>query len=86
MKRLKALNGRRLAQRFDAGHDRDGNPRRFFLVYAPNGETIDAIDEGYRGSAALRSEYPDAIELGTVPTSAAFRRDMLREFRDKGAK
>jgi hypothetical protein len=63
----------------DAGHDRNGNPRRCFAVFNPDtGELIETLDEGYRGSAVYRDKYPEAKYLGRVPTTAAYRRELLR--------
>lgn len=46
----------------DAGHDRNGNPRRTFVVFDENGTLERAIDEGYAGYGALNRVY----EHGTV--------------------
>jgi hypothetical protein len=43
--------------RLNAGHDRNGNPRRLYVVI--DGTTItDVIDEGYEGTGALRGRLP----------------------------
>jgi hypothetical protein len=38
---------------FDAGHDRNGNPRRLYVVAHPMRGTLLAIDEGFEGSSAI---------------------------------
>lgn len=40
------------AIRLNAGNDRNGNPRRVFVILR-DGEIVATADEGYRGRAAL---------------------------------
>lgn len=44
-----------------APNDRNGNPRRIFLVMA-GGEVLHAIDEGYRGFGAVKAALPQHLE------------------------
>lgn len=47
-----------LAIKIDAGHDRNGNPKRGWIIANDDGDFVDFVDEGYEGSAALaRSQY-----------------------------
>lgn len=75
---------------FDAGRDRNGNPRRFFAVVHPAIGTLLAIDEGYEGEAAI--ETHPAVKavpglgkrlrtriVGKWPTNANARRNALRD-------
>ena len=74
------------AIRLDAGHDRNGNPRRAFICYrASNQEYLGACDEGYQGCAAPRLFLPGATVhvLATVPTTPAFRLEALRDTEDQ---
>jgi hypothetical protein len=55
-----------VAIKLNAGNDRNGNPRRCWLVYdAPTGDLIGARDEGYDGLVPLIDVFPDVVELGT---------------------
>lgn len=48
--------------KLNAGNDKNGNPRRVFVVLDPTtGATIDIIDEGYNGDAEPRKRYPNAV-------------------------
>lgn len=61
------------AIKLNAGNDRNGNPRRGWLVYdaQPTGdpehptrsELVAWVEEGYAGIGALRKVYPEAHEL-----------------------
>jgi len=39
--------------RLNAGNDKNGNPRRVFVVFDDKGEIVKAVNEGYAGRAAL---------------------------------
>jgi hypothetical protein len=48
------------AIRLNAGNDRNGNPRRVFIVFnTENSWIVEAIDEGYDGDKELLEKYPD---------------------------
>lgn len=49
-----------IAIKLNAGHDRNGNPRRCYVVLNKNG-IVEAIDEGYDGYRALGKRYPKII-------------------------
>lgn len=66
-----------LYQRFNAGNDTNGNPRRVFVVYSSGGTVLDTIDEGYAGAPqwvrqlhqlpdvrCSVSEYRDWLKMG----------------------
>lgn len=70
-----------------APNDRNGNPRRAFLVYDEAGNHIGTVDEGYRGRGALAdlSAYskslgadPTIRVLAAVDTTPAFYRQCIR--------
>jgi hypothetical protein len=61
-------------QRWNAGHDRNGNPRRVYVVWDADGRFFDAIDEGYAGRP---EPLRDLLDLGTVPTTVNEYRRML---------
>lgn len=61
----------RVAVKIRADYDVNGNPQRGWLVYGVHLDTRDSarlgfVDEGYGGSAALRTEYPGVVELCTL--------------------
>lgn len=51
----------------DAGHDKNGNPRRVYVVFGNDGYVIEAIDEGYYGHGAITSRK----DLKGVPVLSA---------------
>ncbi len=66
--------------KLNAGHDRNGNPRRgWAIVNSETGDLVDFVDEGYRGWKALKLAYPDAIPGPEFPTTAGTYRDLKRE-------
>ena len=42
-----------------AGHDRNGNPKRGWIIASSDGSFIDFVDEGFEGYAALKLKYPN---------------------------
>lgn len=71
-----AMNApRHLFQVWNAGNDRNGNPRRATIVYcARTGALVAAIDDGYRGDQIPRG----AATLPTVNCSVADYREALK--------
>ena len=57
-----------------APNDRNGNPRRIFLVVGntlnAGGGVLHAIDEGYAGRGGLDKQYPDCAILCSVDVTA----------------
>lgn len=76
--RAELLAAAHMAQRLDAGHDANGNPRRVWLVYDEGGTILDAVDEEYAGMPAALRELGLLVLLPEVPTTASFWRSMLR--------
>ncbi|HEY5606258.1 MAG TPA: hypothetical protein VIL45_07045 [Thermoplasmata archaeon] len=73
--------------RLDAGHDRNGNPRRCYLLLSGEGEILAVANEGYRGSGAI----PDSWNLPsghrrtigvTLATTPAEYRELVKLPRD----
>ena len=50
------------AQKINAGHDTNGNPRRGWYVHDRSGKFLGFVDEGYGGRSALLSVFPNAQE------------------------
>ena len=42
----------------DAGRDKNGNPRRGWLIVDVQGNSVDWVEYGYEGTGALRRLYP----------------------------
>lgn len=46
-----------LAIKINAGNDRNGNPRRDWIIADDDGDLINFVDEGYQGSTALKTSF-----------------------------
>ncbi|MMZ46561.1 hypothetical protein D1872_81790 [compost metagenome] len=67
-----------VATKLSTKNDKNGNPRRLYIVTAIDpqnlhhgGERLDIIEEGYEGLAALRNKYPSALltqEIEVAPS------------------
>ena len=68
-----------MAIKINAGHDRNGNPRRGWLVYTREGNYLGFIDEGYGGRRALTSLFPNAVELAHIPLQPKTYREAMRD-------
>jgi len=55
-----------IAQKINAGHNVNGNPRRGWIVYSREGYMIGFVDEGYKGRGALTSLFTKATELREI--------------------
>lgn len=64
-----------IVQRWIAGHDVNGNPKRVFVFWAADGTFLDAIDEGYGGRPRF---VRDLIDLGEVYVPSKQYRDILK--------
>ena len=69
------------AIRLNAGNDRNGNPRRVFVILR-DGEVIATADEGYRGRAALDEAWrgqggEDKPYYPTFPTTASAYKELI---------
>ena len=63
----------KVAIRLNAGNDRNGNPRRVFVVIDPRHGVVDAIDEGYSGDAELKKRYRITSSADFSTTPAEYR-------------
>lgn len=71
-----------LAIYINAGNDKNGNPRRGWLIAADDGEITDFVNEGYEGRAALRRAYGDIPSTDEViPVSTSFYRQAQKSSR-----
>lgn len=76
-----------LAIYLNAGHTKNGNPRRGWLLVLPRtGEAIDFVDEGYSGHRALHKPYPNAVETGRMDITPAQYREFLTFASDQAKK
>lgn len=83
---------RLIVLRVDAGHDKNGNPRRANILFDDDdGSAVGVVIEGYYGSGALkeaavaiavglgvRAASIKFLELGTIDVSAGLYRDLKR--------
>lgn len=71
----------------EAGHDVNGNPRRgWAILHRMTGDLIDFVDEGYKGSASLRRNYPEAVESPRFTVTPGQYRDLRRFEREQEKK
>ena len=67
-----------------AENDRNGNPRRAYMVYDDAGGYVGTVDEGYRGQGALGcsglfGDTDKVIVLARVDTTPRYYRDALKD-------
>jgi hypothetical protein len=71
------------AVHLNAGNDKNGNPRRLFVVYNTySGAIVETIDEGYGGTRSLTSKYPDIICSSRIETTPKEYKDLKSYFKD----
>ena len=63
-----------------ASNDRNGNPRRLFLIVDTDGNIVEAIDEGYNGTSAYELKYPDAKLVTWMNVPVSEYNTYLKEF------
>jgi len=70
-----------LAIYINAGHNRNGNPRRGWIIADDDGSFIDFVDEGYQGTEALRqSGYGNVTPTTTsIDVTPSVYRDAYRQ-------
>lgn len=66
--------------KLNAGNDRNGNPRRVFVIFGEDGTIIKAIDEGYRGDQVERDIGAEIPFGGTFITTVSEYKDCLKQF------
>lgn len=79
--------GIHLAVKVNAGHDTNGNPRRGWATINPRtGDMVDFVDEGYRGSSALKGACPKCVEGPEFQVTPGEYRDLKKFAREQGKK
>lgn len=69
--------------KLNAGHDRNGNPRRCFVVIRNCSGIVKVYDEGYRGINAITNHHHRQAFGGIeFNVSAGDYRNMLRMYRN----
>lgn len=64
----------------DAGHDKNGNPRRGWIITSEtNGSFVDFVDEGYEGISALRRDYGHTPATRALPITPACYRELKHD-------
>lgn len=56
-----------IAVKMNAGNDRNGNPRRVYVILNDRADIVGTHDEGYAGDHGFRQAFPD-VPIG--PTFA----------------
>ena len=69
-----------IATRLRAPNDRNGNPRRLFLVVSTkDGNLVGVHDEGYKGRDCVPTEYREAARMAyTVDIGASEYKEWLK--------
>lgn len=67
-----------LVQMLNAGHDKNGNPKRVYVVYNAHGTALDAFDDGYLGEKAIPDKYRPYNSLPEVKVPHAEYKKWLR--------
>lgn len=70
-----------LAIAINAGNDKNGNPRRGWIIADDSGNFVDFVDEGYDGRGALRTS-PYSLIIATQQTldvAPSVYRDLRRQ-------
>lgn len=73
-----------MAIKIRADNDRNGNPRRGWLIYTREGDFLGFIDEGYGGRQAMTSLFPKAVELASIPVQPKTYNEANRDDRILG--
>jgi hypothetical protein len=69
-----------LAIKINAGNDRNGNPRRGWIIAADSGAFINFVDEGYAGVGALSDAgYINIPQTEPIDVLPGTYRDALRQ-------
>ena len=69
-----------IAIHINAGHDKNGNPCRGWIIADGDGQFIDFVDEGYAGTGSLRtSAFANAKPTPTIDVQPSVYRDAMRQ-------
>lgn len=69
-----------IAIHINAGNDKNGNPKRGWIIADSEGQFIDFVDEGYAGAGALRtSAFSTAKPTPTIDVVPTVYRDAMRQ-------
>lgn len=69
-----------LAIKINAGNDRNGNPRRGWIIADDNGSFINFVDEGFSGTGALAAAgYADLPRTEAIDVIPATYRSAYRQ-------
>lgn len=86
LKRLAVILERTLVLHLRCANDRNGNPRRCFVVLNPSG-VVAAVDEGYKGHGALTQAFGElegarliAAIVGQFDTTPKEYRNLIKNF------
>lgn len=71
----------------NAGHDKNGNPRRAYVLLSSDGEIVCAFEEGYEGFRCVPEQVQyaqntfSAAKIPTIPTTRSCLRQVLKAYR-----
>lgn len=65
-----------LAIYIDAGNDRNGNPKRGWIIAEDDGQFKDFVDEGYGGIGNLRAQYGNIASTQRIEVAKSVYRDV----------
>jgi hypothetical protein len=68
-----------IAIHINAGNDRNGNPRRGWIITEDTGRFVDFIDEGHQGTSALQATYSSANRTQTIDVLPSVYREAMRQ-------
>lgn len=73
-----------IAIHIDAGNDRNGNPKRGWIITDDRGDFIDFVDEGYGGRASLgQAGYGDVSGTARIEVPSHVYREFKRDAEKK---
>jgi hypothetical protein len=67
-----------LAVKINAKNDRNGNPRRGWIIYGEGGDFINFIDEEYGGISNLHEKYPNVPDTNEIMVEPGEYKSFLR--------
>ena len=59
--------------RYRAPNDKNGNPRRIYVVYGADESIIVTVDEGYMGNSALPLQYQTLPKIDVDSIAETYR-------------
>ena len=68
-----------IAVHLNAGNDKNGNPRRLYVIFDADANAVAVVDEGYQGKGALKVAGWEGVPVtSTIMTTPAHYRELRR--------